>query len=60
MSNSRSYRPLLVGTKRVTYENGRYVVRNATTDRVVASSTDRGIAEGYALRTSMVEDRGRS
>lgn len=51
------YRPLLVGTKRVTYENGRYVVRNATTDRVVATSPHQGVAEGYAVRTSNKEAR---
>ena len=51
------YRPFLVGTKRVTWECGRFVVRNATTDRIVASTPHQGLAEGLAVRISDKEHR---
>jgi len=46
------FRPFLCGTRRVTYEVGRYVVRGATDDRLIATYLDKQSAINHAVNSS--------
>ena len=47
-------REFLIGTRKVVYQHGSYLVMNATTDSIIAKYSVREWAIEHAIRTSMI------